>query len=134
MSAGFQEGPLSVELHRGDTVVDMVVAAPQLDVLSRVSLSDPSEGQVVGDTLNVKGVANSFEANVIWAIEGDGVGMGGNFTATGYMGERLFPFSDDIDVSSLDPGTYTLTVETSDPSGGAEGFGPFSDTRTFVIE
>jgi len=50
------------------------------------------------------------------------------------MGERLFPFSGEIDVSSLDPGTYTLIVETDDPSGGVEGNAPFSDTRTFVIE
>src|SRR5665809_136798 len=58
----------------------------------------------------------------------------GNFTALGYMEARLFPFSGEIDVSSLDPGSYTLIVETDDPSGGAEGFGTFSDTRTFVLE
>ena len=51
------------------------------------------------------------------------------------MEPRLFPFSGEIDVSSLDPGTYTLIVETDDPSGGAEGGIPvFTDTRTFVIE
>ena len=59
---------------------------------------------------------------------------GGFFTASGLHGPRLFPFSGEIDVSSLDPGTYTLIVETDDPSGGAEGPGAFTDTRTFVIE
>lgn len=135
VSAGFQE-PLTVVLHRGDGVPEEVSAAPQLDVLSLVSLSDPAEGQVVDDTLHVKGVANSYEANVLWTIESanGAAGMGSYVTAEGYLGERLFPFSDRIDVSSLDPGTYTLTVETDDPSAGAEGNGPFSDTRTFVIE
>ena len=136
VSAGFGE-PLAVVLHRDDATSEEIMAAPQLDVLSRVNLSDPSEGQVVTDSLHVEGRANSFEANVLWTIESvtGGAGMGSYFTATGYMELRLFPFSDDIDVSSLDPGTYTLTVETDDPSGGAEGgLGVFTDTRTFVIE
>ncbi len=81
-------------------------------------------------------MANSNEANLVYTIESadGGSGNGGNLTAEGWMGTRLFPFSGDIDVSSYVPGTYTLTVETDDPSGGAEGFGPFSDSRTFVIE
>ena len=130
-------GALVGEFHRGDTATDRVSAAPQLDVLSHVNLSDPSEGQVVdGHTLRVKGVANSNEANVLWTPRERGrlVRRGQQLHCHGYMEERLFPFSDTIDVSSLDPGTYTLTVETSDLSGGAEGSGPFSDTRTFVIE
>ena len=134
VSAGFQE-PLALVFHRGSDVSDEVPAAPQLEVLSLVSLSDPTEGQIVGDTLFVRGVANSNEANVLWTIEGSGAGMGSNFTAAGWMGEQLFQFSGEIDVSSLDPGTYTLIVETDDPSGGAEGGpGVFSDTRTFVLK
>lgn len=135
LSAGFQE-PLWVVFHRGETQTDPVSAAPPLKVLSLVNLSDPAEGEVVDGALSVRGVANSFEANVPWTIESaDGSqGMGSSFTAEGYMDERLFPFSGEIDVSSLDPGTYTLIVETDDPSGGAEGPGAFSDTRTFVIE
>jgi hypothetical protein len=133
VSAGFQE-PLAVVLDRGGAVIE-ASARPPLDVLSLVNLSDPAEGQVVGDTLHVTGVANSNEANVLWTIEGANAGMGSAFTAEGWMGTRLFPFSGDIDVSSLDPGTYTLIVETDDPSGGTEGGpGVFSDTRTFVLE
>ena len=134
VSAGFQE-PLTVVLHHPDGVTEQVSAAPQLDVLSRVNLSDPFEGQVVEDTLPVAGRANSFEANVLWRLEHDGAVVDqGYFTALGYLEERLFPFSGDIDVSSLDPGAYTLIVETDDPSGGAEGPGVFSDTRTIVLE
>jgi hypothetical protein len=134
VGAGFQE-PLEVVLHRGETVVATVVRAPQLETLSLVNLSDPSEGQEVSGTLSVTGVANSFEATVPWRLlQGTTELEGGFFPAAGYMGEKLFGFSGEIDVSSLDPGTYTLIVETSDPSGGTEGPGAYSDSRSFVIE
>ncbi len=134
VGAGFQE-PLEVAFHRGESVVATVGRAPQLDTLSLVSLSDPSEGQQVSGTLDVKGVANSTEANILWRLVAGGEEIdGGNFTATGWMGLKLFPFSGEIDVSSLAPGTYTLIVETDDPSGGTEGPGAYSDSRSFVIE
>jgi hypothetical protein len=130
LSAGAQE-PLSVVLERGGSVVAEADLAPQLEVLAPVNLSDPSEGQVVGDVLAVTGRASSYEANVLWTVEG--TGLSGSFTASGWAEPRLFPFSGEIDVSSLDPGTYTLIVETDDPSGGTEGPGATSDTRTFVV-
>jgi len=134
VGAGFQE-PLDVAFHRGGSVLATVERAPQLDTLSLVSLSDPSEGQQVSGTLDVNGVANSYEANVLWRLVAGGEEIdGGYFTAEGYMGEKLFPFAGDIDVSSLAPGTYTLIVETSDGSGGTEGPGAYSDSRSFVIE
>jgi hypothetical protein len=130
LSAAAQE-PLSVVLERGGSVVAEADLEPQLEVLALVNLSDPSEGQVVGDVLAVTGRASSYEANVLWTIEG--TGLSGSFTASGWAEPRLFPFSGDIDVSSLDPGTYTLIVETDDPSGGTEGYGATSDTRSFVV-
>lgn len=134
VSAGFQES-LSVVFHRSGEVSDPVAAAPPLDVKSLVNLSDPSEGQLAADALHVKGVANSNEANVVWEVrQGEQTVQQGHFTAEGWMGTKLFPFSGSVDVSSLDPGSYTLIVETDDPSGGAEGPGAYSDTRTFVIE
>lgn len=132
--AGLQE-QVKVAFHRGGEKVATVAAAPQLQILSLVNLSDPSEGQVMQDPLRVEGVANSNEANVLWRIEqGSTVVADGFFTAEGYMGTRLFPFSGEIDVSSLDPGRYTLIVETEDPSAGSEGPGAYSDSRSFVIE
>ena len=130
VSAGFGE-PLAVVFHRDGGQSAPVAALPQLDVLALVNLSDPAEGQEVDGVLAVAGRASSFEANVPWRIEG--TDLSGSFTATGSMGTRLFPFSGEVDVSSLDPGTYTLIVETDDPSGGAEGPGATSDTRTFVV-
>jgi hypothetical protein len=109
--------------------------APQLEVLSLVSISDPSEGQVVSGAFTAKGAASSFEATVPWEIRdsAENVVLEGFATATGYLG-RLHPWETEVDVSSLDPGTYTFVAMTSDPSGGAEGAAPYVDTRTVVVE
>ncbi len=132
--AAFRE-PLWVVFHRDGGQSDPVDAEPPLEVLSLVSLSDPSEGQQVSGSLRVRGVASSPEANVPWRIERDGAVVDEGFlTARGWVEPRLFPFSGRIDVSSLDPGTYTLIVETDDLSGGAEGPGAYADTRAFVLE
>jgi Immunoglobulin-like domain of bacterial spore germination/Sporulation and spore germination len=113
-----------------------VAAAPLLDTLALVSIEAPAEGETVAGRLQVSGAANSFEGTVPWTIldASDEPVDDGFFTAEGSMGSTLFPFQGSIDVSSLAPGTYSLIVETSDPSGGAEGTGPFSDSRTVVIE
>jgi hypothetical protein len=144
---GAVQARAAVRFYADGEPVDQVLGVPTsepvtngsaLQTLALVNLTTPAEGQTVsGDVLEVEGLANSFEANVLWSVEPrDGAASGpqGFFTADGWMGDRLFPFSGDIDVSSLDPGTYRLIVETDDPTGGQEGFGPFSDTRTFVIE
>ena len=136
LSAGFQE-PLSVVFHRGDATTAPVSAEPVLDTLSRVNLTTPEEGATVsGSTLDVEGVANSFEANVPWLLEDEAGNdlANGAFTATGWMDTKLFPFQGSIDVSSLDPGRYSLIVFTDDASGGSEGPGASSDSRTIVIE
>jgi hypothetical protein len=48
--------------------------------------------------------------------------------------DRLYPWETEIDVSDLEPGTYTFAAMTDDPSGGAEGPGATTDTRTIVVE
>jgi hypothetical protein len=110
---------------------------PVLDTLSHVSLTTPEEGAVVrGDTLEVTGVASSFEANVVARLqryEGTEVMAQVPFTAEGWMGEKLFPFSGEIDISGVPAGRYILMVMTDDPSGGAEGSGAFTDTRIIEV-
>jgi hypothetical protein len=119
----------------GVPTAEPLANASPLATLSHVSISDPAEGQEVSGTFHATGVANSFEANVRWEIrQGDTVPLEGFFTATGWMADRLFPFGGDVDVSSLGPGTYTFVVSEDDPSGGAEGNGPDTDTRTIVVQ
>jgi immunoglobulin-like protein involved in spore germination/sporulation and spore germination protein len=127
--------------------VDQVLGVPTsepvsnasvLDTLSHVSLSTPSEGQVVsGGTLRVDGVANSFEANVVVRVqryEGTEIVAQEPFTAEGWMGDKLFPFSGSIDLSGVPAGKYVVMAMTDDPSGGAEGSGAFSDTRIITVQ
>ena len=126
--------------------VDQVLGVPTsepvsnasvLDTLSHVSLSTPSEGQVVsGGTLRVDGVANSFEANVVVRVqryEGTEIVAQEPFTAEGWMDDKLFPFSGTIDLTGVPAGKYLVMAMTDDPSGGAEGNGAFTDTRLITI-
>lgn len=106
-----------------------------VETLSLVNISSPGEGEVVtGDSLKVTGVANSFEATVpLRVLQGSKVLWEGFATAEGCCEEKLFPFTTTVDVSRLVPGTYLLEASTSDPTGGAEGPGPFVDTKTITI-
>jgi hypothetical protein len=88
----------------------------------------------VRDRFVVSGIANSFEANVPWEVrQGDRVVARGFATADGWM-DKLYPWSTQVNVSKLAPGTYTFVARTDDPSGGAEGAGPTEDTKTIVVE
>jgi len=108
---------------------------PVLETLNLMSVTAPEQGATVGDSLKISGVANSFEANVVWQIQdGDGkVVKKGFVTAEGWMEEKLFPWADTVDVSTLPPGDYYFAASTDDPSGGAEGNGPATDTKNFTL-
>lgn len=112
--------------------------APVLKTLSHVNISTPAEGDVVtGDKLEVTGVANSFEANVVIRLqrfEGTYIAFQEPVTAEGWMGDKLFPFSGSFDISNVAPGTYTLMAMTDDPSGGAEGNGAYGDDKVITIK
>ncbi|MFC6286702.1 Gmad2 immunoglobulin-like domain-containing protein [Nocardioides sp. GCM10027113] len=121
----------------GEAVNEPLANTPILETLALVSLTSPTEGeQVSGDTLTVSGVANSFEANVVVRLQPLGATetvLEMPITAEGWMGEQLFPFEDTLDLSGIPAGEYLLTASTDDPSGGTEGTGPHTDTRTIVI-
>lgn len=113
---------------------DPIGRAAQNDALALVSISDPAEGSTIsGDSFVARGRANSFEATVPWQIRTDqDVVKEGFATAEGAY-DRLYPWETTVDVSDLSPGRYTFVAMTSDPSGG-EGPGPFTDTRTIIVE
>jgi hypothetical protein len=130
-------GRLPVQFRLGVNPVDQVFGvftseplanAPQLDVLSFMSISNPTEGRAVSGSFTADGVASSFEGNVPWELTAaDGAVVREGFTTAG-METRLIPWeTEPIDVSDLPPGTYTFAART-------EGGKPFTDTRTIVIE
>jgi spore germination protein GerM len=107
-----------------------VTRAPQIDVRQLVQVNNPAEGAVVGRSVTVDGEAAVFEANVLWEIrQGEQVVENG-FTST-TAGQQFAPFEFTVD---LEPGSYELVVSEEDMSGGAEGFAPMSDTKTFTVE
>lgn len=140
---GVQQERVPVQFHRpagparlfGIDIKQPTGQANPMDVLSMVQLTSPEQGaKVTGDTLEVSGVASSFEANVPWEVRrGNEVVLDGFTTAKGWM-NKLYPFSTSVDVSSLERGDYTFVAMTDDPSGGAEGGGPTEDTRDFTLE
>ena len=109
---------------------------PVLETLSKVSITEPSQGSTHSGELTFTGVGNSFEANFPWRlVSSDGETVAeGSVMSDGWMEEKLFPWEATLDVSGLEPGTYTLVVQTDDPSGGAEGDGADVDTRDFRLE
>jgi hypothetical protein len=105
-----------------------------LQTLSLMSISDPNEGETVSGKLRVRGVNNGFEGNVVVHLERGGTSYLQKATIGGWGEGRLFPWQVTLDVSGLEPGTYTLVASNDDPSGGQEGFGPATDTRTIVVK
>lgn len=113
-----------------------IANGPVLDTLAHVSITDPAEGAVVPSDgqLQVSGVANSFEANVVVRVqryEGTEIVAQQPLTAEGWQAERLFPFAGTVDLSGVEPGTYLLMASTDDPSGEGRFH---TDTRSIVVE
>lgn len=143
LQAALQER-VPVQFRTTENPIDQVYGVPTseplaqgsaLQVLSHINLTTPEQGaEVRGDSLRVIGLANSFEANVVWEVRrGQETVLGPEpITAEGWMGDRLFVFDADLDVSGLEPGEYTLWVTTDDPSGG-EGVGAMTDDKEFTL-
>lgn len=136
-----------VQFRLGTNPIDQVLGVPTseplangpvLATLAHVNITTPEQGKVVtGGTLEVTGVANSNEANVLVKLqryEGTFIALQEPVTADGWMGNKLFPFAGSFDISDVEPGTYVLSATTDDPSGGAEGFGPHTDTKIITIQ
>ncbi len=138
-----QQGRIPVQITLNGAATDQVLGVPasepfsnasENETLALVGISSLSEGETVRDRFVVSGVANSFEANVPWEIrQGDRVVAKGFATADGWM-DKLYPWTTQVNVSKLAPGTYTFAAMTDDPSGGAEGAGPTEDTKTIVVK
>ena len=135
-----------VQFRLGQNPIDQVLGVPTseplangpvLATLAHVNITTPAEGDTVSGTLEVSGVANSFEATVgvkLQRYEGTFIAFQEGVMAEGYMGNKLFPFEHSFDISELEPGRYILTASTDDPSGGAEGFGPHTDSKIITIQ
>lgn len=120
--------------------VDLSGRGPALTVLNHMSIDAPAEGMVVTrdeGPLRVRGRANSFEASGSCFLEdgsGEVIGEPAPAQMAGWTEPRLYPFDLELDLTDVPAGTYTLTCITDDASGGTEGRGTDSDTRTVIVE
>ena len=121
----------------GEPASEPLTNASSDETLSQMNITQPEEGmQVSNGKLKAEGVANTFEATFQWEIrQGDQVVLNDFGMADGCCEpNKLFPWKlAPIDVSGLEPGTYTFVATNDDPSGG-EGFPPASDSKTFVVK
>ncbi len=111
-----------------------LAAGSDLAVLAHVSLSDPVEGQVVDndEPFTVKGVANSFEGNVVTRLQRwEGTYIVDQVPAiAGWEDDKLYPFEVTFDLTDVAPGDYVVISQTDDPSGQ----GQFdTDTRRITV-
>ena len=143
VGAAYVERP-DLKLVQGNRAVDQVFgitlddglvrAAPALSVLSHVNIIEPAEGAVVGDRFVVRGLANGFEGTAACYLEHpSGSALWSGATIAGWQEERLFPFEIEVDLPSLPPGSYVLRCSNDDPTGGSEGRGSDTDSRTVVV-
>ena len=77
---------------------------------------------------------DGFEGTAAWQVLDHGQVVAQGATIGGWIEDRLFPWHDRVDVSGPAPGTYTFLASNDDPTGGTEGGGPDTDTRTIVVE
>lgn len=110
-----------------------VTPAPQLDTRALVNVLSPTDGQTVSGTLTARGEASSFEGSVPWSLKTQAGKVVKQDAAQTNGWERLYPWQVRIDLTGLAPGSYVFTAGTDDPSGGAEGPGPTSDTKTITV-
>lgn len=103
--------------------------ADSMTTLAPVWIVDPAEGSLVKSGFTVNGVAAAFEGTVQWKLmAGPRVVTSGFATAQECCTHSPYSFT-----VKAPPGSYTLVVSNTDPSGGAEGGGVDSDTKDVTI-
>ncbi|GAA5156089.1 hypothetical protein GCM10023340_42990 [Nocardioides marinquilinus] len=130
---------LTVQLQYADDIgitIPPIERAPELDVLSHMSISDPGEDFVYDDDFTARGRANGFEGTVFCQLlDADGEDVwSGAAIAGGLLDSTMNPWRLRVDLDGVAPGRYTFRCQTDDPTGGAEGRGSDVDTRTITVE
>ena len=128
-----QNGADPVSLFGIDTEGGLKAAKP-LDVLAFMNVTTPEEGARSAAASPPRASAarsrrpcpgRSATSAVTAVVEGF-------TTAEGWI-DKLYPWTAEVDVSGLAPGTYTFVAMTDDPSDG-EGAGPTEDTKTIIVQ
>ena len=106
--------------------------APVADVQAHAWVVSPQHGDVrSAGRVAFTGFGTSFEATFGWVVRtsaGSVVARGSAVGGTGTGGFGTVTFA-----ATLAAGSYVVTLSTDDPSGGAEGGGPATDTKAFTV-
>jgi hypothetical protein len=108
-----------------------IAAGSVLETCSHISISNPGQGDVVSGKLRVTGVNNGFEGTAVVYLERNGRRYLTEATIGGSYEDKLFPWEVTLDLSKVQPGTYTLVAQNDDPSGGND---PETDTRAITVD
>ncbi|HET7431415.1 MAG TPA: Gmad2 immunoglobulin-like domain-containing protein [Nocardioides sp.] len=111
-----------------------VTAGRVTDVLSRMIITSPPLDalHIRRGRLTVTGLNNGFEATVVVQLKrGDHVYRTKSGMASGWTGDRLYPWRVALDTSRLQPGRYVLVASNDDPSGKGN---PDHDTRVVFLK
>lgn len=114
---------------------DTYLAADHAGVLSSMNILAPADGAAIDGTVEVSGLAESFEATVGIRVAGPGgeVVVDDSTQAEQCCG-RLFPWTYSLDTTGWTPGAYTVSALTDDPVGIAQGSdGPEIDTKVITV-
>lgn len=123
------EGEPAGELWGAVTWTEPVTRVDPLDIRQLVQIAEPTEGATTTSPVTVSGDAAVFEANLPWRVlDPAGTVVTSGFATTS-EGQTFAPYSFMVE---LEPGTYTVEISESDPSGG-EGGTPMTDTRTVTV-
>ena len=141
--AGLGEGRPAVQLLINGSHTDQVLGQPAsepiangpvLETLSLMSITSPAEGAAVSGKFEATGVNNGFEGSVACFIRDGSTDLSVDVGIGGFGPGKLFPWTLEVDTAGIAPGTYTFFCSNDDPSGGEEGFGPHTDSKTITIE
>ncbi len=122
----------------GVAVDDLVERDRQFDVTAPVNISDPGEGDVVGETFTARGsVSDRASGAVQWELRRDEDVVAQGDAALAADPEMLgVPAweTGPIDVSVLSPGDYVFVVRVEEPGASSDYDLVYSDTRSITIE
>ena len=123
------EGEPAGELWGALMVTDPQVREEALAVRLTVQIDNLAEGDAVTSPVTVAGEAAVFEAVLLWRVlDAAGQPVADGMTMTS-EGQTFAPYSFEV---PLDPGTWTIVVEETDPSDG-EGGPVMTDSRTVAV-
>ncbi|GGF31732.1 hypothetical protein GCM10011519_01350 [Marmoricola endophyticus] len=125
----FTVGGAAVDSVLGADTSTAVTKGDELSTLGLVQVDSPGP-DAVSSPFTVSGRAAANEAALTWRLESQDGSVVQQGTATTQECCTFSPYTFEV---TAPPGRYTLSVSDGDASGGGEGGGPTTDSRTVTV-